>query len=425
MKTPRLTGMRAFTTIWLGQMVSLLGSAMTWFAFTIWVWQKTGQASSLAIVSTLAFLPSILFMPIAGTFVDKWQHKTTLILSDFGSASATLIVLLLYRTDNLALWHIYSLSLFAGFFTAFQYPAYIAATTVLVPREDYARTQGMIGLAQASSSIFAPMIAAALLPAIGMSGIMTIDLLTFLIALSTLLWIKFPPRADLETAPTTQAGFTREVSFGFRYIFSNPNLRALTILFIAANFFIAIGATLLAPTILSHTANDESSLATILSIGAIGGLIGGGLLSVWGGPKQRVNGILLGGVGACLIGISLFGLAGSVLVWAIASFFFSFFEPFVEGSNTAIWQSTVDVNLQGRVFSARQLLTQIPYLIGMAGSGWLAELGMAKLTGTQNGIHLSMTLLLAGIAGAIIFILGYFTPAIRRTDNNAVNQEAT
>ena len=133
MKTPRLTGMRAFTTIWLGQMVSLLGSAMTWFAFTIWVWQKTGQASSLAIVSTLAFLPSILFMPIAGTFVDKWQHKTTLILSDFGSASATLIVLLLYRTDNLALWHIYSLSLFAGFFTAFQYPAYIAATTVLVP----------------------------------------------------------------------------------------------------------------------------------------------------------------------------------------------------------------------------------------------------------------------------------------------------
>ena len=122
MKTPRLTGMRAFTTIWLGQMVSLLGSAMTWFAFTIWVWQKTGQASSLAIVSTLAFLPSILFMPIAGTFVDKWQHKTTLILSDFGSASATLIVLLLYRTDNLALWHIYSLSLFAGFFTAFQSP---------------------------------------------------------------------------------------------------------------------------------------------------------------------------------------------------------------------------------------------------------------------------------------------------------------
>ncbi len=408
--------MRAFIAIWLGQIVSLFGSAMTWFAFTLWVWQKTGQASSLAIVSTLAFLPAILFMPIAGTFVDKWEHKTTLILSDLGNASATLVVLFLYLTDNLALWHIYSLSLLAGFFTAFQYPAYIAATTILVPKEDYTRTQGMIGLAQASSSIFAPMIAAALLPTIGVGGIMTIDLLTFIAAFGTLLWIKFPHRTAPGPDPTTQTGFTRELSFGFRAIFSNPGLRALTILFIAANFFIAIGATLLSPTILSHTANNERALATILSVGAFGGIAGGGILSIWGGPKRRANGILLGGVGACLIGISLFGLARSVIIWAVASFFFSFFEPFVEGGNTAIWQSTVDANAQGRVFSARQLLTQIPYLIGMASSGWLAELGMAKITGTQNGIHLSMTLLFAGIAGSIIFLLGYFTPSIRHAD---------
>ena len=173
---------------------------------------------------------------------------------------------------------------------------------------------------------------------------------------------------------------------------------------------------MLSPTILSHAGNDESTLATILSIGAFGGIAGGGILSIWGGPRRRVMGILFGGVAACLIGISLFGLAGSVLVWAAASFFFSFFEPFIEGSNTAIWQLKVDVNMQGRVFSARQLLTQIPYLIGMASSGWLAELGIARFTGTQNGIHLSMTLLLAGIAGSVIFLLGYFTPSIRNVD---------
>ena len=209
MKITRPAGMRAFNTIWFGQIVSLLGHAMTWFTFTLWVWQKTGQASSLAIVSTLVFLPSILFMPIAGTFVDKWQHKTTLIISDFGNAFTTLIVLFLYLTGHLALWHVYSLSLLSGFFTAFQYPAYIAATTVLVPKENYTRTQGMIGLAQASSNIFAPMIAAALLPIIGMGGIMTIDMITFIAAFGTLLWIKFPPRTNLEPAPTTQTGFTR------------------------------------------------------------------------------------------------------------------------------------------------------------------------------------------------------------------------
>lgn len=408
--------MRAFTIFWAGQVISLMGSAMTWFAFTLWVWQKTGQASSLAAVSFLAFLPSILFMPVAGAFVDRWERKRTLLFSDMAGATATLIVLVLYATDALVLWHIYILSLLTGFFTAFQYPAYMATITTLVPKEDYARAQGMVGLAQAASSVFAPMLAAALLPVIGMTGIMTIDLLTFLAAFGALLWIKIPPRSDLEPAPATLTGFTRDLSFGFRAIFDNSRLRALTFLFIAANFFLAIGATLLSPTILSRTSNDEHALAAILTVGAIGGIIGGGLVSIWGGPKRRGSGVLLGGLGACLLGISLFGLARSVLVWSIASFFFSLFEPFVEGSNTAIWQSTVDVNAQGRVFSARQLLTQIPYLIGVASSGWLAEFGMSQITGTQNGIHLSFTVLVAGVLGAIIFFGGAFHPDIRQAE---------
>jgi MFS transporter, DHA3 family, macrolide efflux protein len=221
-------------------------------------------------------------------------------------------------------------------------------------------------------------------------------------------------------AQPTQTGFTREVAHGFRYIFAHPTLRSLTILFIAANFFLAIGATLLAPTILSYTANDEGALATILSVGAVGGIVGGGLLSIWGGPRRRVHGILLGGVSACLAGISLFGLARSVLMWAIASFFFSFFEPFVQGSDTAVRQSLVDRDVLGRVFSAHQLLTQIPYLIGVGASGWLAEFGMSKLVGVEGGIHLSVSLVVAGIFGAAIFLSGYAFPSIRHAEREEV-----
>lgn len=408
--------MQAFVVIWSGQVISLLGSAMTWFAFTLWVWQKTGQASALATVSFLVFLPSLLFMPIAGAMVDRWEHKQTLMLSDMGSAFATLVALLLYHFDVLAIWHIYLLSLLVGFFTAFQYPAYIAATTTLLPKTEYARAQGMIGLAQSSSKIFAPMLAAAFLPSIGMAGIMTVDLLTFLLAFSALLWIKIPPRTTPEPAHPTGAGFFHDVAYGFRYIFAHPTLRSLSVLFIAANFFLAIGATLLAPTILSYTANDESALATILSVGAVGGIVGGGLLSIWGGPKRRVHGILLGGVSACLVGISLFGLARSVLMWAVASFFFSFFEPFVQGSDTAIRQSIVRKDVLGRVFSAQQLLTQIPYLIGVGSSGWLAEYGMARFVGNEGGLHLSVSLVAAGIFGAVIFLSGYAFPSIRYAD---------
>lgn len=415
MKRP--TGSRAFAFLWLGQVISLLGSAMTWFAFTLWVWQETEQASSLATVSFLVFLPSILFMPIAGVMVDQWERKQTLMFSDMGSAFATLIALVLYQFDVLALWHIYLLSLLVGFFTAFQYPAYIATTTILLPPKDYARAQGMIGLAQSSSKIFAPMLAAALHPFIGMGGIMTIDLLTFFAAFCGLIWIKIPPRTNPEPAHPTPAGFTQEVTYGFRYIFAHPTLRSLTILFIGANFFLAIGATLLAPTILSYTSNDGSKLATILSVGALGGIVGGSVLSIWGGPKRRVHGILLGGASACLIGISLFGLARGVLMWAIASFFFSFFEPFVQGSDTAIRQSIIRKDALGRVFSAQQLLTQIPYLVGVGASGWLAEYGMTKIVGTEGSLHLSVTLMMVGILGAIIFLAGYAFPALRRADD--------
>ena len=408
--------MTAFTTFWAGQVVSLLGSAMTWFAFTLWVWGETENATSLAIVSALAFLPSILFMPIAGTFIDRWERKRALVFSDMAGAFATLIVLVLYLTNLLELWHIYVLSFITGIFTAFQYPAYMATITTLVPRKDLARAQGMVGMAQVASGVLAPMLAAALLPSIGMAGIMTIDLCTFLVAFAALLWIKITPRSDTQPLPRTAVGFTRDASSGYQVIFSNPRLRALTFLFIVTNFFLAIGATLISPTVLSHTGNNERTLASVMTIGAIGGVVGGGLLSVWGGPKRRETGILLGGVGACIMGISLFGLARGVLFWSIASFFFSFFEPFVEGGNTAIWQSTVDENLQGRVFSARQTLTQIPYLAGVASSGWLAEFGMASLTGSQNGVHLSATVFAAGIVGALIFLAGSFHPAMQQTE---------
>lgn len=417
MKRP--AGMKAFIALWSGQAVSLLGSAMTWFAFTLWVWRASGQASALAAVSFLVFLPSILFMPLAGVMADRWDRKQTLILSDSGSALATFAALLLYQFNALELWHIYLLSLSVGFFTALQYPAYVAATTLLVPKQEHTRAQGMIGLAQSSSKIFAPMIAAALLPVIGMGGIMTIDLLTFLFAFGGLLWIKFPPRPPLAPASPTPAGFSREAAHGFRYLFAHPALRSLTILFIAANFFLAIGATLLAPTILSRTANDESALASILSVGAAGGIVGGGLLSVWGGPKRRAHGVLLGGAFACLLGISLFGLGRNILAWACASFFFSFFEPFVQGSDTAIRQSLVDQDALGRVFSAHQLLTQIPYLAGVGLSGWLADVGMSKLAGVEDDARLSLLLVVTGVLGAVIFLSGYAFPSIRRAEREA------
>lgn len=397
--------MKSFTVLWFGQLISIVGSAMTWFAFTVWVWEKTGQAASLAFVSFFTFLPSLLFSPFAGAFVDRWNRKLTLMFSDMASAAATVVVFLLYIDRSLEIWHIYVLGLLTGIFTAFQYPAYITAATLIVPKEDYARAEGMMGLAQALSSLLAPILAAILLSKIGMEGIMLLDLFTFLFAFSALLWIKIPHQTPLKPGSAAQSGILQDVFFGFRHIQSMPSLRALILLFVFANFFLAIGATLLSPLILSQT-GDKTLLAGVQSSGALGGIAGGALLSLWGGPKKRINGILLGGVGACLLGVAGLGVGRSALVWAAASFFFAFFEPFVEGGNLAVWQSKVDVTIQGRVLSARRLLVQVPFLLGTAASGWLAD----RLPFENN---YSTLLVLAGLLGALTFLIGSLIPALR------------
>ena len=398
--------MRAFTTLWLGQIVSLLGSAMTWFAFTIWAWQKTGQVTALSTISFFAFLPTVLFTPFAGVLVDRWNRKLVLMLSDMASALGTLAALILYATNNLQIWHIYIIGILAGFFTAFQYPAYAAAVTTLVPKENYTRAEGMLGLATALSGILAPLFAASLLGRIGLSGIMLIDLLTFLAAFGTLLWIRIPQPLESETGRASRGSLWQETRYGFGYIRQRASLRALTTLFMAANIFLAIGATLMAPLILSGTGNSESALATVMSAGAVGGVVGGGSLSLWGGPRRRIYGVLLGGIGASLFGMLWLGLSQTILLWAIGGFFFAFFEPFVEGGNLAIWQSKVEADVQGRVFSARQLLVQVPYLIGIFVSGFLAE-----------AWAIAPVFILAGTCAALIFAIGYGIRSIRTAES--------
>lgn len=397
--------MKRFTVLWFGQVISLLGSAMTWFGFTIWAWEQTGKASALATISFFAFLPTVFFAPLAGALVDRWNRKLVMLLSDLATAFGTLTIFLIYTFGDLQIWHIYVVSVLAGFFTAFQYPAYAAAVATMLSKEDYARASGMLGTGRALSGILAPIFAAALLSRIGLRGIMVIDLGTFLLAFLAVILIYIPQPTQSVVGLQSRGTLWQEVLFGFRYINKRQSLRSLTSLFMLASIFLAIGATLMSPLVLSQTRNNESALAAVQSTGAIGGIVGGVLLSVWGGTRRRVHTILAGGAGACLLGIFWLGASRTILFWAIGSFFFAFFEPFVEGGNLAIWQSKVEADVQGRVFSARQLLVQIPYLFGILLAGYLAEASA-----------ISTVLIFAGLAGALVFIFGYLISHVREAE---------
>jgi MFS transporter, DHA3 family, macrolide efflux protein len=421
--------MQGFTIVWVGQIVSQLGSAMSWFAFSIWAWQRTGQATTLALVEFFAYIPTLLFSPLAGVLVDRWNKKLVMVLSDLGAALATFCVLILYSTHLLQVWHLYAAAIFGGIFIAFQFPAYSAATILMLPKEQYSRAEGMLGLTQAVPGIIAPLLAAALLGKIGFGGIMIIDLVTFLAAFGALALI-FIPRMRLEPL-AQERNLWAETLTGFRYIFERAGLRALIFLFVAGNFFEGIGKAVMVPMILARTNNNAVLLGSVQSIGAFGGIIGGTVVSLWGGPRRRIIGITAGWICACGLGTLLMGLGSNWIVWATSFFFFTFFVVFVNSSEQALWQTKVNPSVQGRVAANRLLLIQLPYLISLPLAGWLAdsifEPAMAKngnlsilngIVGSGPGSGMSLLLILAGLGGILVVAGAYAFKTFRHVEDS-------
>jgi DHA3 family macrolide efflux protein-like MFS transporter len=309
MRRSQLTGMRAFSLVWFGQVISLTGSSMTLFGLTIWAFQLTGQATALALVAFFGFAPAVLVSPIAGVLVDRWNRKLVMMLSDLGAGAATIVVFILYATGSLQLWHLYAAAAFSGVFQSFQFPAYSAAISMMLPRSQYARAQGMITLADSGSGILAPILAGALLGVIGLAGIMIIDIVTFTFAIGALLLVHIPQPARTEEGRQGQGSILREAAYGFQYIWARPSLLGLLMTFLFINLTGSVSFPLVAPMVLARTGSNELVLGGVQSAGALGGVLGGVLLTAWGGPKRRVHGVLLGmavtGALTCVLGLGL------------------------------------------------------------------------------------------------------------------------
>jgi DHA3 family macrolide efflux protein-like MFS transporter len=427
--TNRPTGMWGFTIIWIGQVVSLFGTAMTNFALTIWAWQITGQATALALVGFFAFAPALLITPFAGALVDRWSRKFVMMLSDLAAVLATIVVLILFFTGNLQIWHLYVTGAFRGAFGAFQFPAYSAAVTTMVSKKQYGRASGMLSSAQFASNIFAPAVAALFLISIGVAGILTIDVCTFLVAIGALLLVHVPQPRTTQEGQRSRGSLLTESVYGFRYISKRRSLLALLIVFFLINLLAPLAFTLLAPMVLSRTGDDATVLGMVQSAVGIGGVIGGIVLSIWGGPKRRIHGILLGLFFATM-GMLFLGLGQAPFFWIIAAFFTIFFIPIINGSSQAIWQSKVAPDVQGRVFAARGMIAQIGAPIAMLVAGPLADniFGPAMLSGgswaelfgwlvgTGPGAGISLIFVFTGALGMLVAIGGYAIPVVRNVE---------
>ena len=287
-------GMRAFTVVWFGQLISLIGTAMTQFALPIYVFGKTGRVQELALLGLAFTLPLILVSPVAGAIVDRSNRKLMMILSDLVSGLMTIVVLILFQLEVLEIWHLFITAAISGTFQAFQWPAFSAAISVMLPKTQYGRAQGMLSMAESGSGILAPVLAGAMLAVVGLQAILVIDIVTFLFAIGALLVVQIPDPPRTAEGREGEGSLLRESLYGFQYIWRRTSLFALQLIFFVGNFFTTLFFVTLPAMILARTGNNELAFGTVQSTAAIGALLGGLLMSAWGGPKRRIHGVLMG-----------------------------------------------------------------------------------------------------------------------------------
>lgn len=434
----RPSGMFGFSVVWLGQLVSMTGSGMTRFALTIWVWRETGQATALALVAVFSFAPAIILSPIAGAIVDRVSRKKVMIASDAAAGLATVAILILYLMGLLEIWHLWAAGFFASAFGSFQFPAYSAAITTMIDKKHYTRANAMLTMVESASGIIAPAAAGALLPLIGISGIMIIDIVTFVFAIGALLLVVIPNPVQTAVGRASRGTLFQESLFGFRYIFANPSLLGLLLIFFTTNMVFGLAMILYAPMILARTGNNTVALGTTQMMFGIGGVVGGVVISAWGGFKRRIHGILFGLILMSLLGLVVAGVGRSIAIWGLAAFLAMFFMPLVNGSSQAIWQAKVSPDIQGKVFATRRLIAQLSTPVAMIMGGRLAdavfEPAMASggafaqffqpLVGCGPGSGMGLLFVFSGVVGAVVGLTGYFIPMIRRVEDILPDHDA-
>lgn len=417
-----------FGLMWFGQLVSGIGSGLTTFAMGVWVYQQTGSAAKFTFIALLSALPALALLPFAGALVDRWDKRWIMLLSDCASAAAILAMLFLTLSGKLTIWHIYLCVIALSISGTFGFLAYYPAITLCVPKRLLGRVSGMTYASQATAQIASPLLGGLMIVVLGLKTIFLIDLVTFVFAIITLTLVRIPklPAKDDEGAP--RPSILKEAIYGWTYIKERPSLLLLLFYFTATNFVLTLALILFSPMILSFS--DPKLLGTLNSISGVGLLTGSLVMSAWGGPKDRIRGVLGFGVIVAL-SLILIGLRPQVLIIAPAMFALYFAIPIVNSCSQAIWQCKTAPELQGRVFSLRRMIatSMAPVAFLLAGplsdqwfepllaSGGLLSDNVGRMLGVGPGRGMGLIFVLSGTIAIIIQIVAFRLPTLRLAES--------
>lgn len=424
------SGSRAFLWLWTGQVVSVFGSGLSGFALRVWVFEKTHSATDFGLLGFFASFPALALAPFIGVLVDRWSRRSSMILADAGCGLVTAWTALLVVRGQLTIPLLCAAMVTTSIVGSFRWPAYSAAIPLLVPKGQLDRASGLDQFGQSGVQLLAPAAAALLLAEIALSGVLLLDVATYLVALATLLSVHIPrPSAAVPSSAEAAAAEpgARHAGVGWRFIRERPPLRQLLSILALMNLLAGLNLALSTPLVLSLA--SPTLLGVVLSVSTAGVLAGGLFLTITGGLKDRARAILSFGL---LYGVAfvLIGVRPSPWLILTASFVLMFAVAVINGCSQVIWQSKVPASLQGRVFTVRRMIAQASLPLAFLIAGPLADrLFIPLLEGSADGRG-SLTWLLGAGAGRgigaiyilsgglflLVAVIAYRSPTLRRIE---------
>ena len=399
-----------FFTVWGGQAFSLFGSALVQFALVWYLTKQTGSATVLATATLVAMLPQILLGPIAGALVDRWNRRVIMMVADGGIALATILLVYLFASGQVQIWHIYVIMMARSLGGAFHFPAMQASTSLMVPEKHLTRISGANQTLQGAINIVAPPTGALLLEILPMQGVLAIDIVTAVLAILPLTFINIPQPVRTETVGEiqTSGGFMQDVREGLRYVASWPGLLAIMVMATVINFLLTPTGALMPLLITKHFGLGALEFGLMDSAWGFGVILGGLALSVWGGFKRKVATSMMGIIGIGL-GVTAVGLAPGNMYWlAITGMAISgIMNPITNGPLFALVQSTVKPEMQGRVMS-----------LIMSAATAMSPLSLMVAGPVSDAIGIRTWFWFGGLLCLVMGIGAFFVPAIMNVESN-------
>ena len=413
-KKNELRELKNFLILWSTQSVSQLGSSITAFALTLWLYEKTGSSLSTAALTICSYVPYVLMSIFAGALTDRFDKKKTMLVCDVLAVFCTIVVFGLHSTNRLMVWHLYALNAISGLMNTVQQPASEVAMTIIIPEKYYQQTSGLRSLSRSLISILNPLIATALYSFVGLNGAIAVDIGSFVVAFAALQFFIEIPKRQGERKESVLI-LAKE---GIGFLKDNPMIMTLILFMAGVNLVASAFDATLSGYVLPNPKGGQAVLGIVTSCSGVAMIIGSLIVSVLPKPKDRVKVVYLTMLFSLGTENFLLAFAREPFIWCVGQIIGWILVPVMSANLDVILRSTIPVELQGRVYACRNTLQFFTIPIGLFLGGFMVDnvceplmfaLGdssiLKTLFGTGKGSGAAFMLFILGVSGSIFCII--------------------